>query len=77
MQKTVEKFPPRHPSKKHVKILYCTQAGVHPPTFVFSVNNSKLITKNYKKYLHNQLRQEYKFEGSTIKIKFKAKKEKI
>jgi len=73
IEKTVAKVPPRHPSRKHVKIYYCTEAEVDPPTFVFSVNNPSLITKNYKRYLLNEIRKEYGFEGVTLKLKFKER----
>lgn len=76
-ESVIRKYPPHHPSKKEVKIYYCTQADIHPPTFVFSVNKPKLITENYKKYIHNQIRDEFKFEGATIKLKFKGHKSKF
>lgn len=60
--------------KKNVKFYYCTEANVHPPTFVFSVNNPKLITENYKRYIHNQIREIYKFEGVTLRFKYKGRK---
>ena len=73
IEKTVAKVPPRHRSRRHIKILYATQPDVDPPTFVFSVNKPQLITKNYKRYLLNQIREEYDFEGVTLKLKFKEK----
>lgn len=73
IKKTVAKVPPRHPSRKRVRVYYCTQAEVDPPTFVFSVNNPKLITKNYKRYLLNEIRKEYGFEGVTLKLFFKER----
>jgi GTP-binding protein len=72
-----KKYPPHHPSRREVKFYYCTQADIHPPTFVFSVNNPKLITENYKKYIYNQIRDELKFEGVTIRLKFKGHKSKF
>ncbi len=73
IEKTVAKVPPHHPSRKRVKVYYCTEAQVDPPTFIFSVNNPSLITKNYKKYLINEIRREYGFEGVTLKLKFKER----
>jgi len=73
IQLVIKKFPPRHPSRKNIKIYYCTQTGVHPPLFVFFVNNPKFITDSYKRYLHNQLREQFKFEGATIRLKFKGR----
>ncbi|MBC8525922.1 MAG: ribosome biogenesis GTPase Der [Candidatus Cloacimonetes bacterium] len=73
-QSVFQKYAPHHPSKKNVKFYYCTEANVHPPTFVFSVNNPKLITENYKRYIHNQIREIYKFEGVTLRFKYKGRK---
>jgi len=76
-ESVTKKYPPHHPSRREVKFYYCTQADIHPPTFVFSVNNPKLITENYKKYIYNQIRDELKFEGVTIRLKFKGHKNKF
>ncbi|MEA3476399.1 MAG: ribosome biogenesis GTPase Der [Candidatus Cloacimonadota bacterium] len=76
-ESVTKKYLPHHPSRREVKFYYCTQADIHPPTFIFSVNNPKLITENYKKYIYNQIRDELKFEGVTIKLKFKGHKNKF
>lgn len=73
LSRVIAKFPPAHSSGKHTKIFYCTQVQSHPPTFIFFCNNPKLITKHYKKYLLNQLRDSFKFEGATIKTFFRGR----
>ncbi|MBW6515602.1 MAG: ribosome biogenesis GTPase Der [Candidatus Cloacimonetes bacterium] len=73
MEKVVGKFPPAHSSGKHTKIYYCTQPSVQPPVFIFFCNNAKFITESYRRYLHNQLRERFKFEGVTIKTIFRSK----
>ncbi|RLC46893.1 MAG: ribosome biogenesis GTPase Der [Candidatus Cloacimonadota bacterium] len=75
LQRVIAKFPPSHSSGKHTKIFYCTQVKGHPPTFVFFCNNSKLITTHYKRYLQNQLRDTFKFEGASIKTLFRSREE--
>ena len=75
LEKTIAKFPPSHSSGKHSKIFYCTQVKSHPPTFVFFCNNNKLITTHYKRYLNNQLRETFKFEGASIKTLFRSRDE--
>jgi GTP-binding protein len=72
----VKRYPPRHSSRKPVKFYYCTQAEVHPPLFVFSVNDARLVSKNYKQYLHNRIREEFGFKGVSIRMRFKSHKEK-
>lgn len=75
LEKTIAKFPPSHSSGKHTKIYYITQVKTHPPTFVFFCNNAKLVTKHYRKYLENQLRDNFTFSGATIKALFRGRKE--
>ncbi len=74
MEKVVEHRPPTHPSGKHVRIYYITQAAVKPPTFIFFCNKPSLIIENYRRYLHNQIREMFAFEGVSIKMIFKGKK---
>jgi GTP-binding protein len=52
-----------------LKLLYGTQVGVGPPTFVLSVNHRVDLHFSYKRYLENQLRQEFSFEGTPIVLK--------
>ena len=73
LQKVTIKFPPAHSSGKHSMIYYCSQVKTQPPTFVFFCNNAKLITTHYKRYLNNQLREEFKFSGATIKTIFRSR----
>jgi len=75
LEMVTKKLPPSHPSGKHVKIYYCTQQKVHPPTFIFFVNEAKLITEKYRKYLYNQIMEHFSFKGVTIKINFRGKKD--
>ncbi len=74
MEKVIMHRPPTHPSGRHIKIYYITQAAVKPPTFIFFCNTPSLITENYRRYLHNQLREMFKFEGVSIKLIFKGRK---
>jgi GTP-binding protein len=52
-----------------VKILYATQIGVAPPTFALSLNQPVDLHFSYKRYLENQLRAEFSFEGTPIVLK--------
>jgi GTP-binding protein len=60
---------------KRLKILYATQAEVNPPTFVFFVNDTKLIHFSYRRYLENKLRQSFGFTGTPLRLIFKTKGE--
>ena len=75
MEAVVEKRPPTHSTGKHVKVFYITQAAVKPPTFVFFCNQPALISENYRRFLHNQIREMFTFEGVSIKLIFRGRKE--
>lgn len=61
---------------KRLKIYYATQAGIKPPTFVLFVNNAELAHYSYIRYLENQLRAKFGFEGTPIKFIIREKNKK-
>jgi GTPase len=56
---------------KPIKLKYITQAGTRPPTFVLFTNASSYLHFSHLRYLENQLRMNFGFEGATIRIKVK------
>lgn len=65
------------PSDKGVrlKIYYGTQVAVRPPKFLLFINKKKLMHFSYQRYLENQIRQYFGFEGVPIRFEFKEKGE--
>ena len=63
----------RPPSKwgKRLKFFYATQAAVDPPTFVFFVNDRRLVHFSYERYIENQLRARYPFTGTPLRLSFR------
>ena len=59
--------PPSDKGKK-LKIFYMTQIGIKPPTFVIFVNETQLFHYSYERYLENQLRKNFGFEGTPIRF---------
>ncbi|BAL62124.1 ribosome biogenesis GTPase Der [Melissococcus plutonius] len=53
---------------KRLKIFYATQVAVKPPTFVVFVNEEELMHFSYTRFLENQIRKAFMFEGTPIKI---------
>ncbi|MGM0212586.1 ribosome biogenesis GTPase Der [Enterococcus sp. AZ109] len=53
---------------KRLKIFYATQVAVKPPTFVVFVNEEELMHFSYARFLENQVRKAFGFEGTPIKI---------
>lgn len=66
--------PPSHNGKK-LKVYYVTQSGVCPPTFVFFVNDAKLMHFSYQRYLENTLRKTFEFKGTPIRLVIRNRKE--
>lgn len=60
---------------KRLKIYYATQIDVKPPTFVLFVNDKELAHFSYIRYLENQIRKNFNFEGTPIVFKVKARGE--
>lgn len=58
---------------RRLKVLYTTQAEVNPPTFVFFVNDPKLLHFSYQRYLENKLREAFGFDGTPIKLILKPR----
>lgn len=61
---------------KRLKIYYGTQVGVKPPTFALFVNEKKLFHFSYQRYIENQLRENFGFEGTPIRIYIREKERK-
>lgn len=61
---------------RDLKVKYATMPVVKPPTVVVFVNDPGLVHFSYARYLENQIRREYSYEGTPIKLQFrKTKKE--
>ncbi|MFC2039455.1 ribosome biogenesis GTPase Der [Chloroflexota bacterium] len=60
--------PPPSAAGRRLRILYATQADINPPTFVFFVNDAKLMHFSYQRYLENRLRQSFGFKGTPLRL---------
>lgn len=68
--------PPTSVKGKRLKLLYATQAGIQPPTFVLFANNADLLKDHYKRYIENKLREAFGFYGTPIRISVRERSEK-
>jgi GTP-binding protein len=57
-----------------LKIYYGTQVRSAPPTFMLFVNDSQLAHFTYLRFLENQIRREYPFTGTPIRLVLKRRK---
>ena len=53
---------------KRLRIYYATQVAIKPPTFVIFVNDPELMHFSYERFLENQIREAFDFEGTSIHI---------
>ncbi|MBR6400330.1 MAG: ribosome biogenesis GTPase Der [Firmicutes bacterium] len=58
-----------------LRIYYMTQVSVRPPTFVLFVNDTELLHFSYKRYIENQLREAFGFDGTPIHFIARNRKE--
>ncbi|MEZ4554580.1 MAG: ribosome biogenesis GTPase Der [Dehalococcoidia bacterium] len=70
----VEHGPPSVRGKR-LKVMYATQAETEPPTFVFFVNDPRLLHFSYRRFLENRLRAAFGFEGTAIRMVFRRRSE--
>lgn len=57
-----------------LKIYYATQVETSPPTFILMVNNKKYCHFSYERFLINQIRDSFAFQGVPIKLIFRNRK---
>ncbi|MCQ2550640.1 MAG: ribosome biogenesis GTPase Der [Clostridia bacterium] len=69
------KQPPSDKGRR-LKIYYVSQVGVKPPLFSFSINDRELMHFSYSRYIENQIRASFGFEGTSVKFLFRAKGDK-
>ena len=66
--------PPASPGRSHVRILYAAQTGIAPPTFVFFTNVATKFHFSYERFLVNQLRERFGFEGTPIRFHVRTRR---
>jgi GTP-binding protein len=55
------------------KILYITQAGVRPPSFIVFTDKAGPLHFSHERFLVNQLRKRFGFEGTPIELKIRGR----
>jgi len=69
----LKSYPPPSLKGKYVKIKYCTQLPTPTPQFAFFANLPQYVKDPYKRFIENQLRKEFNFNGVPIVIYFRKK----
>jgi GTP-binding protein len=77
LQDVSEKHPPSMASKgasrRPNKLFYASQVGVRPPMIVIFCTDPKAIQTSYVRFLENQLRQSFGFQGTPVRVKLRAR----
>jgi GTPase len=72
--RATERYAPKAArGNRPLKLLYSTQIGVAPPTFLLSMNHPDDLHFSYKRYLENRLRAAFGFEGTPLAFKVRAR----
>lgn len=69
----IENRPPPSLKGKYVKIKFCTQLPGHYPQFAFFCNLPQYVKDPYKRFIENQLRSQFDFEGVPITVFMRKK----
>ena len=75
LQDALSEHAPPARSGKQLKFFYTSQVRVDPPTFLFHVNDPKLVHFTYKRFLENRLRARYGFLGTPLRLVFRPRSE--
>lgn len=69
----IQNTPPPMNKDKVIRIKYITQLPVAYPTFAFFCNLPQYVVDSYKRFLENQIRKHWDFQGVPIEIYFRRK----
>ena len=71
----LERHPPPSYHNRPVRLYYVTQARTRPPTFVVMANDASAVHFSYQRYVQNQLRKRFGFQGTPIRVKYRSKEQ--
>jgi GTP-binding protein len=73
-EEVLEKHPPPTMHHRTIRLYYITQATIGPPTFVIMTNETKGVHFSYQRYVVNQIRKRFGFQGTPIRVRYRGKK---
>ncbi len=73
-EQVIETRPPPTMGSRAPRIYYVTQAAVSPPTFIAMTNAPDNIHFSYQRYVINQLRKQFGFEGCPVRVHYKPRR---
>ena len=76
VDRATKRHPPANLGRREVKIKYVAQVATRPPTFVFFTNIVTRFHFSYERFLRNQIRSEFGFEGTPIRLRVRTGRDK-
>jgi GTP-binding protein len=73
IERVTSASPPVTTGKRNMRVMYASQPGVAPPTFVLFTNAASKLHFSYERFLENRLREAYGFFGNPIRIQIRAR----
>ncbi len=73
LSEAITRVPPPTDRGTRLKIYYMTQVDVRPPKFVIFCNEAELFHFSYQRYIENQLREVFGFNGTPIRFVIRQK----
>ncbi len=73
MLEAVRQYAPPMVKGKYIRIKYVSQLKSVSPRFVFFCNLPQYIKDNYRRYLENKLRENFRFSGVPVSLHFRKK----
>jgi GTP-binding protein len=74
-EEVLARHPPPTSGGRAVRLYYVTQARTAPPTFMISANHPDRVHVSYQRYIVNQLRERFGFDGTPISVRYRSHKE--
>jgi GTP-binding protein len=75
LRDAVAKHPPPARPSHWLKFYYATQVDVAPPRFVFFCNDPRAVHFSYERFLENEIRDQFRFDGTPIVLHFRGRRD--
>ncbi|MCC6801897.1 MAG: ribosome biogenesis GTPase Der [Anaerolineae bacterium] len=74
IREAYHKHTPPVRGTRRLKLLYASQVSIAPPVILIHVNDPRLVHFTYKRFIENQIREAYPFEGTPMRLSFRSRK---
>jgi len=74
-EEVLDRHPPPSMNNRAVRIYYATQVQAAPPTFVIAANYPDRVHFSYRRYVVNQLRERFGFDGTPVRVFYRGKEQ--